>query len=420
LFAAFAALLSVNAMTLLGGTLLPIVMARILGAHLLGLYASASALGLLLTVVIDWGYETRLPLLAAESPTAISAHFLDAQHIKNLLWCICTAVGGIIAFLFHPSANALFEEVLPVNVLFLVWALARSYSTTFAALTRGLQNFAAQARVENSVSAVMYGTAVATLFLPVSGAICLYAAIGCLIVGEVVKSFWYCAVLRSVSSLNHAGMFIATWNFRGIIKVSDAETQWEFVVFQTLSLLASRAGVFALTLLSVPQEVAYISNATRFTIAMRVLPGAMFNVLLPVFSREHLSRQTANNATLWRTLFFATIIGLGGSATLFFAAAPLVRLMYGDTFENVAVLLRIVAWLFLLQTVGSVVESYLMARAERRFVNLTMAVVLGVFAVACFTIPLQTAVSTAYGIVVLDAAVVLVYALRVVIIGRRS
>jgi len=413
----FLALLSVHAGTLVGGTLLPIAMARMVGAEALGIFATASSFGLLLLAIIDWGYETRLPLLVSQTPDDVSSYIEAAQRAKTRLWLLATsvlAVGYGVFMLIHGNTTApqsLLYLALP-TLLYGVWALVRALAMTYSHALRGLQHFGIIARVENSLTFASHLLAVGLLAAPlvislqISPSVLVSAVIACLIAGEALKSIVFVRYLRhenrhtSEERPAPPSSSIAS----GVIPLSMEHLV--FVMMQALSVVQSRAGIYALTLLATQIEVGYFSAVARFTIALRILPGALFNVLLPRFARS------PQPETLRKALLLGVCVGAIGSAALYVCAGGLVWLIYGERFAH----LRVIAWLFLLQTLVNILEPYLLAHKAEHFVNGTLAMALCVFAGMCVLLPVDTAYKAAFASVGMEIILVVVYGVKSLIL----
>lgn len=417
----FLALLSVHAGTVVGGTLLPIAMARIVGAEALGIFATASSFGLLLLAIIDWGYETRLPLLVSQTPDDVSSYIGAAQRAKTRLWLLATSVlaGGYGVFMLVHRNTAAPQSLpylaLPV-LLYGVWALVRALAMTYSHALRGLQHFGIIARVENSLTFASHLLAVGLLAAPlvisfaISPSLVVSAVVACLIAGEALKSIVFVRYLqhenRHTSEERPAPPSSSISS--GVIPLSMEHLV--FVMMQALSVVQSRAGIYALTLLATQIEVGYFSAVARFTIALRILPGALFNVLLPRFVRS------PQPETLRKALLLGGCIGAIGSAALYVCAGGLIWLIYGERFAHLMPLLRVVAWLFLLQTLVNILEPYLLAHKAEHFVNGTLAMALCVFAGMCVLFPVDTAYKAAFASVGMEIILVVVYGVKSLIL----
>lgn len=391
-------------------------MARIVGAEALGIFVTASSFGLLLLAIIDWGYETRLPLLVSQTPDDVSSYIGAAQRAKTRLWLLATSVlaGGYGVFLLVHRNTAAPQSLsyLALSVLLYgVWALVRALAMTYSHALRGLQHFGIIARVENSLTFASHLLAVGLLATPlvislqISPSIVVSAVIACLIAGEALKSIVFVCYLKHENSYTSERP-APPYSSMSSSAIPVSMEHLVFVMMQALSVAQSRAGIYALTLLATQIEVGYFSAVARFTIALRILPGALFNVLLPRFVRS------PQPETLRKALLLGGCIGAIGSAALYVCAGGLIWLIYGERFAHLIPLLRIVAWLFLLQTLVNILEPYLLAHKAEYFVNGTLAMVLCVFAGMCVLFPVDTAYKAAFASVGMEIILVVVYGVK--------
>jgi O-antigen/teichoic acid export membrane protein len=429
-----AALLSVHAGTLLGGTVLPIILTRFLGAEALGIFTFAASFGLLLLTIIDWGYETRLPLLSASAPESALELVSQAQAAKFRLWYIALLCIILLYAAYFLVPVALFQStplqstslhntssqttlltIAPL-ALYAAWAIARGMTMTYSAVLRGLQRFGAIARVENIGTLSSHGAAVLLVMIAVAKndnlhgtmppeqvVMLLCGIIMCFVAGEAAKFFALRKELQEQEHNRSASSKAASTQVRSTFGIPLTWSHLVFVMMQATAIVQSRAGIYALMLLSTPLEIGIAGAVMRFTIAMRLLPGALFHVLLPHFVRS------PKRETLGKALAIGLVIGLAGSGGLFIAAEWLIGLVYGAKFLHLAPLLRIAAWIFCLQTLGQVLESYLLARQKERAVNWAMFLCLCSFAAVCVSLTVMTAEIAIWSSLVLESALLLVF-----------
>ncbi len=404
-------------MTLLGGIILPIVIARMLGVEALGIFSTASALGLLITTIIDWGYETRTPLLvrAAEHHYLAVHRIITTIHIaKTVLWCALMLVCGVVWLVWMPPRTL--DSTVLTCVLYCLWALARGIMATYAAALRGLERFRIIAIVENSCSLAMYALMVGILL----GTQNLALALVCLPLAEGAKILVFQQYLRTrvFDAAHHAEqkeLSSAEEHTNYLQSIFQSlRGQMAFVLIQALSIVESRAGLFALAWFAVsPLDVGYFGAAMRFIIALRTFAGAVFNVLLPSFTQQI---QTPTRGFLGQVFLVSGGIACVGSAVLCFAAEPLLYWIYGKDLIPATTVLRTVAPLFALQTVAHVWEAFLLARRQEWRVVGMLAFALVVFGcclavLSHFTFAVN-AQNAATSVLVLACTIVVVYSVQ--------
>lgn len=385
-------------------------MTRIMGAEVLGVFTSASSIGLLLLTIIDWGYETRLPLLISTHPDLVRQYIAEAHYAKIRLWglalvfLLCGSVVQLLTRIDTASFSAHISQSVPL-VLYAFWALARGVTSTYFSALRGLQQFGVIARVENSFTLVSHIAAVGVLllyswqFFVGEKIYILCLVVGCLIAGEVLKSAVFMRHLATESAES-------CYYSKGWRDIPFSRVHLTFVAMQALSILQSRAGIYALMLFASQTEVGSFSAVARFTIAMRIIPGTLFYVLLPRFVRS------PEPDILGKTLLIGLVLGAIGSTGLYLFAENIIQTVYGTHFLHLLPLLHITAWLFALQTLVYILEPFLLARKAESFVNTAMIISLSAFALICAVIPADTGYKAAYLSVGLEALLVVVYGVK--------
>jgi O-antigen/teichoic acid export membrane protein len=424
------ALVSVHLATLLGGILLPVAITRIAGAEALGVFTSASALALLIVTLSDWGYETELPIAVSRDIPQAQAIIRRALGVKFFLWVLSCCIITLVALaqaLPHISSSSFFSFfssfsfVLWLYSLFplaayLAWALARTVTNTYIGVARGAERFSAIARIENLCAFASYTLAIGVFALiaraqPTSSDNnAMYLAVGaaalCLVAGECAKTLLLRRFLRSEGLLATSRFSSRLW-FSSFRTALGGE-RLSFVAIQLLSVAQSRAGMYALIAFSTETELGYFSAIARFIIALRVLPGAAFQVLLPRFARA----SAASADDLPKALAFGAGIGAGISLALAAGAELCLVLVYGADFAHLAPVLRILSPLFLLQTLSNILEPYLLAQGRARFVAFSLGGALALAALVAGFLPVVSVSDAAYLSLALEFCILLVFGVK--------
>jgi O-antigen/teichoic acid export membrane protein len=389
-----------------------------MGAEVLGVFTSASSIGLLLLTIIDWGYETRLPLFISSHPDLARQYIAEAHYAKIRLWglalvfLLCGSAIQLLSRIGTTSFSAHISQSVPL-VLYAFWALARGVTSTYSSALRGLQQFGVIARVENSFTLVSHIAAVGVLllyswqFFAGEKIFILCLVVGCLIAGEILKSavFMRYLAIESVKIRYYS---------KGWRDIPFSRVHLTFVAMQALSILQSRAGIYALMLFASQTEVGSFSAVARLTIAMRIIPGTLFYVLLPRFVRS------PEPSMLGKALLIGLVLGVVGSTGLYLLAENIIQIVYGTHFLHLLPLLHIMAWIFALQTLVYILEPYLLAQKTESFLNASMITSLTAFALVCAVIPADTGYKAAYLAVGLEALLVVVYGLKCFSLVRKK
>jgi O-antigen/teichoic acid export membrane protein len=430
LLTALTALVSANAFALLGGLLLHICIARVLGVEAAGLYSAASATALLLSAVIDMGFDVSLPRDIAGTPdTKLQVKMItEAQATKNILWlgCMFIMIGGQVWNACHTSDTSDISTAW-ATIFFALWTLPRAVSLTCMAALRGMMRSVETSRVESIFSLVLYSVSCWLVFLPFSVLSIVLLLITIMSVAEGLKALVFIRKVTSkdsqnVSSANVSSLFsffFSTW-----ILLCDRTTchalvhklysgQLSLMMLQAASAAEARAGILALQMLNSLSSVGYFAAAMRFITVLRTIPGATLNVLLPIFIAQqtrHSSETFHGDISLRILLFGGLCLSLPVSFALFFFASDIVIAVYSPMFQSAAPVLTILAWAFPLQVITHILEARLLASKRERWVNAGLLVGLVVVAMWNLTFtPLYGPISTAWSVLVGQSVMMMIY-----------
>jgi O-antigen/teichoic acid export membrane protein len=409
------------------------LISRLWGAELAGVFTSASATALLLAVISDWGYDIILPRSVAaldeqEFFAQISSLIGESQSLKLLLWMLLMLVllvyAGFHGLVSSPHIMALqgefsqlhfFQLLLPVLpfVLYSLWVVPRNASMTFSAILRARLDVAPLVRIENTLTVLMYGvccglviavahsnilsehlfSSIDSLPNPFS-TLSISALIMLILAAEWVKMVWYRAALERHCAERGSILHIPTlWQcFGGVGRLfasPESRTRLSTIlrsenlllmILQALSTLEARSGIYILSLLSTQSAVGYFAAALRFLTLLRILPGVMLTTLIPLFAqhRSQTSSRTSSDASdathrdersLWRMLAVLVAGGAVVSLVVSVSSSVLTATVYGMAFAPAAPVLAVLAWLFVVYLCTYSLEAYLLAHKCESAVN---------------------------------------------------
>jgi PST family polysaccharide transporter len=184
-----------------------------------------------------------------------------------------------------------------------------------------------------------------------------------------------------------------------------------------MSILQSRTDILLLEHFRSTAEVGIYSAGERFINALTILPGAMFNGLLPLFSRsrgESFSRKFS-----FQSILLFSLVGVVISSILFFAAPFIISITF--RFTESIVILQILAWSFSFFMFNTLMESWLYGHRYERFV--VYARIFGVVAIICTNIyfaPRYGATGTAIATILSECLLSCVFASMLLVKRRRS
>lgn len=421
-------------LTLISGVLLQIIIARYCGAEAAGIAASAMAVGVFVANITDAGFDLSLPRTVASEYASeyasVSSHLphlalliADVQRSKHVVWLCCSLCA--VSTLFwrtvadssvsaHDAHNidsrAFWQNILHHELPWLLsfaWALQRSAVFTYTGVLRGLQRISLLAKVENSITIGTLLLSFVVVLLPqlvnadrsapfvhniavVSNQAHFAAAVPVIGVLTIqVLGEWLKAIILNRSLRRYTKTIVrarATWSFLWNrddavrTRVMLRSIHLSLLANQALSTAEARAGIYLLHMLSTQAAVGYYAAALRFTTALRTVPGALFNHLLPMFSTHSNNEHTTNLRYLWKLSIVCVLGGSMVSVILSLAAEPLMIWVYGASFLPSAPLLQALSWLFALHLINVVLEAYLLAYHQEWAVNLALALGLAIIA----------------------------------------
>ncbi|GAB4573625.1 MAG: hypothetical protein Kow0077_16570 [Anaerolineae bacterium] len=118
---------------------------------------------------------------------------------------------------------------------------------------------------------------------------------------------------------------------------------WPFALAAVLATLQARVGLMLLARLADTAQAGYFTASARFVEAIRLLPMAYFNALLPLLAA--LAAEPERLQRLFRRTIMLLLAGGGAVALAGLALSqPLVTLVLGEAFLPAAVVLQVALW----------------------------------------------------------------------------
>jgi len=352
-----------SALSTVGGLLLGvvtnIVLARVLGASLLGQYNYWLWLIGLLALVASPGLPQAMAKFGAEylgqkEQETASAIFVRLLQIKLLLAAL---VGGLVLVytLAAPSSDAAALALVAFSVLLV------SVEVLFQSAAKGAQDFRifSQASLIGgivyavaSILAVSFGFGIYTLLL-------VYIArriIAITLIGWKLPTYYTLRTALDVSIPPELRRRLFRYS-RDII-----------LIFVTSTIPYERFGIFFLKQYATDVDIAFYSQSFDLTIRAMALPAIFTATLLPAFSsllgqneRDRVDRVYLSSNRI--VAAFAMPIGLGGAAV-----ASSVALLYGPEFLAMTPILAIFFVGNIAGSIASVSVSVLYSMEEQSFI----------------------------------------------------
>ncbi len=347
--------------------LFSVTLARTLGAASLGLYAEAFVILILFEIIVDFGSDLYLAQRIGADTSAAAGVLRLTQRVKFALWSLL--VLPVLLFIFLSESRATF-------LLFAIptfWVPLRSYSGSCTAALRGFMTVRPLALVQSLTVGAMHLLAAALLLLDGS----LLQVFGLFTVFELLRALALHRALTLVMLDKVAtrpptlSSYFSSFFWRDVAPLALLRRNAGRAGINVLTTAVTRAVILLLERLVDQLAVGYYSAAARFITAARILPGAIFQILLPEFSH----RLFVNKPTHARRVFaVASIVGIVGSLCIMLLAEPLIIFLFGEEFRISITLLQILAWRFASLMLMHVLEAWLLALGYESGLNCILAV----------------------------------------------
>lgn len=191
--------------------------------------------------------------------------------------------------------------------------------------------------------------------------------------GDGVLAALWVNVGTSAAQLAVAWMIYRRWFWRDLAGVALnpghlLRRAWPFALAAVLATLQTRLGIILLERLTDTAQAGYFAVAGRFVEAVRLLPMAYFNALLPALA-SLASQPGELRRTFGRAL--AVLVGIGGVAGLggMVLADPAVRITFGTVFAPAVPVLQLALWGLVPALVRGGLTLYWYAQGREGLVN---------------------------------------------------
>lgn len=363
------ALISTDALSLVLMVALSIFLGRTLGEEKFGIFSLSFVITAIFRTLIEAGYDIYIPRVVAAEPGRLADLLIESQTVKNITWAI-TLPAAVITGLTLTGGI----EFLPLTL----WLQFASVTSTLKSALRGLMRMDIILKYETAGNVLLYSLCfLAVFYYPILWLLfMLYPII------EIIKILFLHYEI-SVRKKIHIPGILELFLFR-FSKVSRVEggnyfkkyyAQSGLTVINFLSSFQARISTMFLGWFSKPVFVGEFSAGLRFLTAMRIIPGAFLNTLLPELS-------SGRNKKNWAVLFvFPFIVGLLISFILWYFAEPLINFTFG--FSNAVAPLKILAWTFVFTILNHTLEAKLLSVKMEKWINLGLTLSIALILVLC-------------------------------------
>lgn len=356
-----------DGITLVAFAIVSILIARRLGAEQLGEYSMAMAIGAFVQIISDAGYSISLARLVAQQPGMIGTLFNQAVRVKFLLW-----VGSVPLALGIAGIHSLHLATLCTIVL--IDGLASCISFSVLGALRGINQYIMPQLISSAYSVGSAVGACAAIYsgVGIGGTIAIFALVDLCRAGQLLWLFHRISGQRL--------SFPVLWSVRVLHDLQlHMASQWRLWLVNIASSFLHRAPLVVLGLRGGSMEVGYFSAAFRIYSAMRIVPGALFNVALPSLVADKTSHTAA------RILTLGALISIVSAIALWIGASPLIRTTFG--LDSAIVPLQWMAVALLGLSLKTVLEAILIARMDDKIVTAAVLLATGMTAITVWLIP---------------------------------
>lgn len=339
-----------------------VILARFLSADELGKYVFAFSFTTIFAVAIDLGLSSVLTREIAKDKTKIRA-YLNNIIVFKLIASLVTYLAVVL------SINLLGYPELTKNLVYLTGLvmILDSFSLTFYAALRGIQNLKFEALGTAYYQALIIFLGVTALFLglPLSIVVAVYVASSLF---NAIYSFWQ-------AKRNLAFHF---------------EFAFDQKVFKILFLIAlpfALAGIFnrvfsyidtiLLSKLAGDVAVGIYSIAYKLTYALQFIPAALGAALFPAMSSFYLRSSENLKKSFEKYFLYLALIALPIISGTIALAPELIRALYGvrylESILPLQILIMALAFIFFNYPIGSLLNSCDKQKVNTIIVGIAMA-----------------------------------------------
>jgi O-antigen/teichoic acid export membrane protein len=304
-----------------------ICFARLFGVETLGAYSLAMAVGALLALSVSCGTAT-LSLKHISRKHAAEGKLLGVLMPLYLLsGCLIFFTVALFA-VFSPLPQPASGILIIICAYHLIREALDLISVRFQA--RGLMGYPAAVGSAMCILILFGGCSAATFYKdPIIAVLSFPLSAACALAFLIKLSDHLFGTVRLNFDINAA-----------LVAVVESAPYF-FVTL--LSVIYARIGVLLLGLMDTDTSVGWFSSAERLIIPMSALLGAFIAAVFPAFSRAHAIGSDTLGLLVNRALRILIIVTLPATTLMFLFSADIIRVLYGASFLDAVVALKILS-----------------------------------------------------------------------------
>jgi O-antigen/teichoic acid export membrane protein len=326
-----------------------------LGVDDFGTLYLAMSLGLLFSVLVEFGLNQQLVRAIARDPDLAGPYLVNAVAIK--LGLALVAYLAILALVYLLGYSAQAGLVIAVYSLILVFS---GVATTFTAVYQGTQRVV-YAAVGTIIEKVLICVLAITLLWLGYGVVAMAAVF---VVGSAASALWQGLWLRRVANLQ--------FRLDRAVMGTLIRNAIPFFAYWVLGSLYYRLDTILLSKLTGAAVLGWYGAAYRLFDTLVFLPNIVASaILFPILSQLSVQSRPALQRAMIRGLDTILIVGVPISVGLFTLADPIVRLIYSQPeFVHAVPALQWLAVGLLLLYVNSILGVTLVSLNQERKLTL--------------------------------------------------
>lgn len=377
-----------------------ILVARLLGPVMLGIYAFVLGLLRVCDIFLNFGLDRYLQREVGREPEWAGPLFSRVFVLKSLVYCLVLAVVLALSF------TIIDEPVKRGVLLILTGALFfRTHTASIAALFRAHQKAQYEATVVLTMRLLYGGLGLAAVLSGYGLLTLVSLELGAQIVA-FLAAFW--VFTHRIASPWHK---VAWPDLKDLVALSK-----DFFFIRLVLTLSSSLNILLLSLLAGDLVTGFYAAALRLTSAFDFIPEAFTGSFLPVISRQARENWPNFVAVFRNYVKYLIIAGLGLTAALASMAPDLIPLVFGPDFKPAVPVLILLALALSFEFLNlSLTNALIALNAESRLLKNFTAVLFFNLLVNLLLIPIWREMGAAWAVVLAES---LVLVLQLKALGR--
>lgn len=335
------------------------IIARYIGPVLYGTYGYLLSILAILVLFINFGFENLTIRDVAQRPELGWSYLFSILIIKLVLSAII--LGGFMAYVYWRGWK---EDLMGIAI----WAAIATFFGALLSLTSSVL-YAREAMGYATITKV-----IRSFLALASGFICVQMRLNFPTILAILASTWAFQLFLNayfVSRIMHEfPLQRTTFQRMGTFSKDLLIRSIPFLALLIVSVVYNNIPIILVKNLSFdPAEVGYYAAAQRILIVLSIMPGMLFQAMLPTFSRLYVENLEKMRNTFEVSYRFVFLLNCPMVFGLWLVAPHVIRFIYGPGFAGSGKVLQILS-LSLINGVGWIMACVLIAMNRQRIIVL--------------------------------------------------